>query len=114
MNRNDEESSVLLNFLAGVGIGALVGAVTALLVAPKAGTEAREDIKVAVDDLRTRANRMVSDLSTATDPIVQRGKELLDTTMDKLQNAVESGRQVIGQQQEDTTGESTGEQESQA
>lgn len=90
MTQNDGENGVLLNFLAGVGIGAILGAATALLMAPKSGTETREDLKVAADDLRVKANKIAADLST-----------VIDTTKNKVQNAVDTGRQAMARKKED-------------
>ena len=51
MSDNDNDSGVsgLGWFLAGLGIGALVG----VLYAPKAGKETREDLKASALDART-------------------------------------------------------------
>lgn len=112
MSHNNEENSVLLDFLAGIGIGAIIGAATALLLAPKPGAETREDLKGAIDDLKVRANKVVDELSTATDDLVKKSRDLLDTTKSRIQNAVESGRQAMAQKQQDISKETAGEQES--
>ncbi len=75
---NNEEKNVVVNFLAGLGLGALVGAATALLLAPKPGTETRQDIANAADDLKNKANKVVQDLSESSDELVKKSKELLE------------------------------------
>ena len=39
MYERDDQTNVLLNVLAGIGIGAILGAVAGMLLAPKAGRE---------------------------------------------------------------------------
>ncbi|MCE5314348.1 MAG: YtxH domain-containing protein [Armatimonadota bacterium] len=108
MNENREEKggSVFLNFLAGMGLGALVGAVAALLVAPKSGDETREDIKHATEDFRNKANKMVHELSESSEELVKKSKELLEATRGKVQNAVEAGKQAVTSCREHSTEES--------
>ncbi len=50
---NDQnERNVMLYFLAGVGLGALVGAAAGLLLAPKSGSETREELAHKFDELK--------------------------------------------------------------
>ena len=95
MSNEHDEKSVVLNFLAGLGLGALVGAATALLLAPKSGDETRQDIANATEDFRVKANKVVHDLSESSEELVKRSKELLDATKAKVQSAVESGKQAM-------------------
>ncbi|MCL5104223.1 MAG: YtxH domain-containing protein [Armatimonadetes bacterium] len=95
MSNEHEEKSVVLNFLAGLGLGALVGAATALLLAPKAGTETRQDIKNATEEFRAKANKVVHDLSESSEELVKKSKELLDATKAKVQSAVDAGKQAM-------------------
>jgi anti-anti-sigma factor len=78
MSNEHEEKSVALNFLAGMGLGALIGAATALLLAPKPGFETRQDIVNATEDLRSKANRVMNDLSASSDDLVKKSRELLE------------------------------------
>lgn len=80
----NEEKSVALNFLAGVGIGALVGAGIALLLAPKSGSETREDLKAAM-----------ADLSKSTDEFKKRSMEAIDNARTKVQQTYETGRENV-------------------
>ena len=54
---------LVLSFLAGIGLGALTGAVTALLMAPKSGSETRQDIKHTAEDIKSKAGKVVHDLT---------------------------------------------------
>lgn len=94
---NHEERNVALNFLAGVGIGALVGAAVALLTAPKSGAETRDDLK-----------RAAQDLSKSTEDIRKRSAELLDEAKNKVQQAYETGRESFQKKRDaEESGEST-------
>ena len=54
-----EEKGVMVYFLAGVGVGALIGAAAGLLLAPKPGTETREELSHKFDDLKHRVSDWV-------------------------------------------------------
>jgi len=81
---DNEEKGVVLNFLAGVGIGAIIGAGIALLLAPKSGPETREDLKKAMQDL-----------SKSSEDLRRRSAELLETAKSKVQQAYEAGKETI-------------------
>ena len=65
-DRND----TLLSLLAGVGIGALVGAAAALLLAPQSGHETRTQIRGTADDLLDKLRDTVEDLRGKVDEMV--------------------------------------------
>ncbi len=58
MAGNDDDRSVLVSVLAGIGIGVLVGAVTGLLLAPKSGEETRDDLTKSLSDLNNKVNEL--------------------------------------------------------
>lgn len=105
MSNNSDDKNVALNFLAGLGLGALVGAVAALLLAPKSGKETREDIKVAADDLKEKADKALQELSTSSEELVQKSKDLLETTKTKVQQAIDAGKDAIARKQEEVGSE---------
>lgn len=82
MERDDDERNVMLSVLAGIGIGAVVGAIAGLLFAPKAGSETRERIGRGLSDLGTR----ISDLS--------------DQVATRVRSAVDAGKQAVGEKVE--------------
>ncbi|MCX6375066.1 MAG: YtxH domain-containing protein [Armatimonadetes bacterium] len=98
---NDEERSILLSVLAGIGLGAIIGAAAGLLFAPKAGTETREGIKKAAEDLRDRAEGVIGELSTSVDELVQKTRGVIDTTKAKVQDAIETGKQAMAEKRQE-------------
>jgi gas vesicle protein len=98
---NDEEKGVLINVLAGIGLGALIGAAAGLLFAPKPGIETRDDIKKAAEDIKVKTESAIADLSTSVDELIVKGKDLVDSTRVRVQQAVESGRQAMADKKEE-------------
>ena len=103
---NDEEKNVLLNVLAGIGLGAIIGAAAGLLFAPKLGTEMREDVKKAAEGLRSKAEEVVGDLSSTVDELVQKSKDLIECTTSKVHQAIESGKQAMAEKRKELEKES--------
>jgi gas vesicle protein len=109
MSDNDNESGVsgLGWFLAGLGIGALVG----VLYAPKAGKETREDLVASALDARDRAAvlaQQAQDKAAAlaaqgkqqVSEYVDRGKEYYDRGRTQWAQYVEKGKGLVQEQQD--------------
>jgi gas vesicle protein len=109
MSENDNESGVsgLGWFLAGLGIGALVG----VLYAPKSGKETREDLVASALDAKDRAAvlaQQAQDKAAAmaaqgkqqVDQYVDRGKEYYDRGRTQWAQYVEKGKGLMQEQQE--------------
>lgn len=75
MANNNDDSNVMLYMLAGVGLGAIIGAAAGLLFAPKAGTELREDLGDKFKELKGKTEEWVSE---------QRAKRAADTAAEQL------------------------------
>jgi gas vesicle protein len=83
-------------FIAGVGLGALVG----ILFAPKSGRETREDLitgaREGTEYLRTKAHDAAEKVST----VVERGKEQVGEIYEKgrehWDDLLERGRTFVG------------------
>jgi len=95
MNNGSDDRNVALNFLAGLGVGALVGAVAALLLAPQSGKDTRVDIRSAADDMREKADKVISDISMSSEELVKKSKEILESTKSKVQQAIETGKHAV-------------------
>ncbi|MDQ3097501.1 MAG: YtxH domain-containing protein [Chloroflexota bacterium] len=62
----------------GFLVGLLLGAVAALLYAPKAGGEMRDEVRTRTDDLRRRADDMQRVAQKLAGEAQSKGKELID------------------------------------
>jgi gas vesicle protein len=77
MAKNNDESSALIYMLAGVGLGAIIGAAAGLLFAPKSGNELREDLNDRYKELKGRAEDWVAEQR-------HKGKELAAEAQQEL------------------------------
>ena len=93
-------------FLAGLGIGALVG----VLYAPKSGKETREDLKASAQDAkeragvlaqqgRERASQLAEQGKQQFGEYVDRGKEYYDRGRTQWSQYVEKGKGLVQDQQ---------------
>ena len=69
-----EKESGALNFVAGLAIGAIVGASVALLTAPQSGKRTRRQIVRVVSDARNLAGDEWDDVSGQMRRAVRRGR----------------------------------------
>ena len=88
MSDNDESVSGLGWFLAGLGIGALVG----VLYAPKAGKETREDLVASALDAKDRAAVLAQQAQDRAAVLAQQGKEQMNDYVDRGKEYYDRGR----------------------
>lgn len=74
MSDNSDKNS-LVYLLAGFGLGALIGALAGLLLAPKAGTETRDELTTKVKDLKGKTEEWLAE---------QRAKRLSANAVDAI------------------------------
>lgn len=84
-NNNNSNSSN--NFITGVVIGSLVGAATALFLAPKSGKELRSEICEQVDQLKGRSDGW-------KETVMEKGTVAKEKTIQLGQTAVDKGSQI--------------------
>ena len=86
----DNESSIggFGWFLAGLGLGALVG----VLYAPKAGKETREELVARSLEARDRANQLYNQGLEQAGEYVRQGKQAANEYVDKGREYYEKGR----------------------
>jgi len=73
--RHEDDSNVLIYMLAGVGLGAIIGAAAGLLFAPKAGEDLREDLTGKFKELKGKTEEWVNE---------QRAKRAVDAAAEEL------------------------------
>ncbi len=83
-------------FLAGLGLGALVG----VLYAPRAGSETRDALRSRAEEGRDYVKSRARDARDQASDWVDRGRDLVNQQKDQFRAAYEAGRQAY---QEATT-----------
>jgi len=92
-------------FLAGLGVGALVG----ILYAPKSGRETRDDLvtgaREGTEYLRQRTRQAAEEVSSLVDKskeqmgeYVERGREAVDRGRQQWEEFVERGKSAVAEQ----------------
>jgi gas vesicle protein len=96
---SDNSGSSFGWFLAGVGLGALVG----VLYAPRAGSDTRDVIRARAEEgrdyMRTRAREARGQASEWVD----RGRDVMNQQKDQFRAAYEAGRQAYQEATTETT-----------
>ncbi len=98
--RNDNPSgNSVSSFIIGAVIGGSVGAVLALLYAPKRGEELREDISSTVDDLSSRFSQLMKKAKETGEDLLESGIDSADETMteayEKAQSLIDEADHII-------------------
>jgi len=75
LSKHDDDSNALIYMLAGVGLGAIIGAAAGLLFAPKSGTETRDELADKYKELKGKTEEWVAE---------QKAKRAVDTAADEL------------------------------
>ena len=105
-----KQSGNFASFLAGVFIGGLIGAGTALLTAPQAGSRTRAELQQGVEQLRdrtsetvkdtvtqvkSRANEIKSEVQIKAGEIQHQGKKLITRQLDRVSQMADAGKKAI-------------------
>ena len=77
-------------FLVGLGIGSLIG----ILSAPKSGEETREYISQKGKDGSEYAQKKARELKERAEDLVKHGKEVVMQKKDQIATAVDAGREA--------------------
>ena len=86
---SDRDGSSFLWFLAGLGVGAVVG----VLYAPRAGDVIRGKAQEGADMARQQARRAREQASDWVD----RGRDVINQQREQFRNAYEAGRQAYNE-----------------
>ena len=104
------------NFMVGILVGAVAGAVTALLYAPKRGDEMRKDIKDRAaqaggkardiwNDTKDQTSKLAGTVADRSKQMRERGREMVDSGASRIREAVKSGRQAAREKREELESE---------
>jgi gas vesicle protein len=92
MLSNGESHSEMGYFLAGVGIGVILG----LLFAPSSGEETREYLRERAEEGGEYLKKRAEALRGSGEEMVERGKEYIGQQQAAAEEAVESAKQTYG------------------
>ncbi len=95
MSENNSGNSFVW-FLAGMGLGALVG----VLYAPRSGSETRDVLRARAEEGRDYVRTRAQDARNQASDWVDRGRDVVNQQKDQFRAAYEAGRQAY---QEATT-----------
>jgi gas vesicle protein len=95
MSENNNSNSFVW-FLAGMGLGALVG----VLYAPRSGSETRDVLRARAEEGRDYVRTRARDARSQASEWVDRGRDVVNQQKDQFRAAYEAGRQAY---QEATT-----------
>ncbi len=93
---DDNSSSGLGWFIAGLGIGALAG----VLYAPKSGQETRDDLAAQARDAKEKANQYVEQGKGQINEYVDRGRDYYDKGRTQWSQYVDKGKELLQEQQD--------------
>jgi gas vesicle protein len=87
---SDSNSNSFLWFLAGLGVGAVVG----VMYAPRSGNETREALLSKAEEGREYVRDRARQARTQASDWVDRGREVLNQQKDQFRAAYDAGRQA--------------------
>ncbi|MFN8008296.1 MAG: YtxH domain-containing protein [Terriglobia bacterium] len=90
MSDGSDRLSKLSYFLVGGGIGAVI----ALLFAPRSGRETREIIAQKAAESRERVMATSRTVGDRVSTYIERGKEVVNAQRDQMAAAIEAGKQA--------------------
>jgi gas vesicle protein len=98
MSDNSDRAAKLAYFLVGGGIGAIV----ALLFAPRSGRETREMIAHRATESRDRMMSAGRNVSDRVNTYIDKGKEVVTAQKEQISAAIEAGKQAYREEKAKT------------
>jgi gas vesicle protein len=86
----DRDGNSFVWFLAGLGVGAVVG----ILYAPRSGSETRDAIRSRADESREYMRKRSESARAQASEWVDKGREVLNQQKEQFRSAYEAGRQA--------------------
>jgi gas vesicle protein len=87
---SDNDSNSFVWFLAGLGVGALVG----VLYAPRSGSETREALRARAEEGRDYMRERAREAKDQASQWVDRGRDVVSQQKEQFRAAYEAGRQA--------------------
>lgn len=87
---SDRDSNTFVWFLAGLGLGALVG----VLYAPRSGSETREVLRARAEEGRDYVRNRAREARDEASKWADRGKDAVNQQKEQFRAAYEAGRQA--------------------
>jgi gas vesicle protein len=87
---SDRDVNSFVWFLAGLGVGALVG----VLYAPRAGSETRDALRARADEGREYMRNRAREARGQASEWVDKGRDVVNQQKDQFRAAYEAGRQA--------------------
>lgn len=87
-------------FIGGVLLGAAVGTLTGLLMAPRTGRETRQILKKSADALPELAEDLSTSVQLQADRLSESALRNWDETLERLREAIASGIEATGQERQ--------------
>lgn len=97
---SDRDGNSFVWFLAGLGLGAVVG----VLYAPRSGSETREALRARAEEGREYVKSRAREARQQAEQWVDRGREVVNQQKEQFRAAYEAGRQAY----HETTASETG------
>ena len=94
------EDNDFLAFFTGMIVGGLIGAATALLLAPASGEETRAVIRDKSIELKDKAVEYGQDVQLRTEKALEDTREQLDVVIEDLRDRVKELSQIVKEEQE--------------
>jgi len=98
-----DNSNEFLTFFAGMVIGGLVGAATALLLAPQSGEDTRSLIRDRSIELKDKAVEYGQDVQMRAEKALEDTREQLEVIMDDLRDRTDELSKVLVREKEAIT-----------
>jgi gas vesicle protein len=86
----EHESNSFMWFLAGLGLGALVG----VLYAPRSGSETRDVLRARAEEGREYVRNRAREARDQASEWMDRGRDVVNQQKDQFRAAYEAGRQA--------------------
>lgn len=90
-----------LEVLGGLVIGAAVGFVAGMILAPQSGGRTRDQLGENLSDIRLRTNELMDNLKGNTESLLTSTRSTIEEKLNLLNEAVEAGRKAAAYKREE-------------